>query len=131
MTNAAAEFAVASWNEETYLDLEGDAKLTRASVAGSLTGDIVGSSQTEWLMAYGADGTAHYVGLQRVDGSLGGKQGSFVVESNGVFDGSHANGTWTVIRGSGTGELAELSGEGTFVAPLGEHAKIGLDYTLG
>jgi hypothetical protein len=131
MSNATAEFAVASWNEETYLELEGDAKLTRASVTGELTGDIAGSSQTEWLMAYGADGTAHYVGLQRVDGSLGGKIGSFVVETNGVFDGGQAEGTWTVIEGSGAGDLAGLSGEGTFVAPLGERATIVLDYLLG
>lgn len=131
MSNATAEFAVASWNEETFKELEGDAKLTRASVTGNLTGDIIGSSETEWLMVYGQDGTARYVGLQRVDGSLGGMNGSFVVESNGAFDGGEAKGIWSVIPGSGTGDLAGLTGEGTFVAPLGEKATITLDYSLG
>ena len=130
MSNATGEFAVGSWNEETFKELEGEAKLTRASVTGTLTGDITGSSETEWLMAYRQDGTATYVGLQRVDGSLGGRDGSFVVESNGNFDGGEAKGTWSVIAGSGTGDLAGLKGEGTFNAPLGEKATISLDYTL-
>ena len=131
MPNAAAEFAVGSWNEETFTELGGDAKLTRASVTGTLTGDIVGSSETEWLMCYAPDGTARYVGLQRVDGSLGGKNGTFVVESNGDFDGGEANGTWSVVAGSGTGELAGLSGRGTFNAPLGKQAAITLEYSIG
>lgn len=131
MSNATAEFAVGSWNEETFAELGGDAKLTRASVTGTLTGDITGSSETEWLMCYGPDGTARYVGLQRVDGSLGGKTGSFVVESNGDFDGGEAKGKWSVIAGSGTDDLAGLTGEGTFTAPLGEKATITLDYTIG
>ena len=126
-----AEFAVGSWNEETFKELDGDAKLTRATVTGTLTGDIVGSSETEWLMVYGRDGSARYVGLQRIEGSIGGKGGSFVVESNGDFDGGEAKGTWSVIAGSGTGDLAGLAGEGTFRAPLGETAAISLDYTLG
>lgn len=130
MSSATAEFAVGSWNEETFKELGGDAKLTRASVTGSLTGDIAGTSETEWLMCYGPDGTARYVGLQRVDGSLDGKNGSFVVESNGDFDGGEAKGTWSVIVGSGTGDLTGLTGEGTFSAPLGEKATIELDYTI-
>ena len=130
MSNAQAEFAVGSWNEETYRELDGDAKLTRASVGGTLTGDITGTSETEWLMCYGQDGTALYVGLQRIEGSLGGKHGSFVVESNGAFDGGEAKGTWSVIAGSGTGDLVGLTGEGTFVAPLGEKASVTLDYSI-
>jgi hypothetical protein len=130
MPKATAEFAVASWNEETYQELEGEAKLTRASVTGTLTGDITGASETEWLMIYRQDGTANYVGLQRVAGSLGGKSGSFVVESNGAFDGGEAKGTWSVIAGSGTGDLAGLNGEGTFTSPLGEKATISLDYAI-
>ena len=82
-------------------------------------------------MVYGQDNTARYVGLQRVDGTVGGKTGSFVVESNGAFDGGEAKGTWSVIPGSGTGDLAGLTGEGTFIAPLGEKATISLDYTIG
>ena len=131
MSHATSEFAVGSWNEETFADLGGEAKLTRAGVTGSLTGDIIGTSETEWLMCYGPGGTARYVGLQRVEGSLGGKSGSFVVESNGNFDGGEAKGTWSVIAGSGTSELAGLTGEGTFTAPLGEKASIELDYTIG
>jgi hypothetical protein len=130
MPNATAEFAVATWNEETYQELDGEAKLTRASVTGTLTGDVMGTSETEWLMVYRQDGTANYVGLQRVEGSLAGRNGSFVVESNGAFDGGEAKGTWSVIAGSGTGDLAALNGEGTFVSPLGEKATISLDYTI-
>lgn len=39
MSSATAEFAVGSWGEETFKELDGEGKLTRASVAESLTGD--------------------------------------------------------------------------------------------
>ena len=81
-------------------------------------------------MAYRADGTADYVGLQHLVGTLGGRSGSFVLSSPGTFDGQAATGTWTVLEGSGTEELAGLTGTGTFTAPSGGEPTVTLDYDL-
>ena len=70
-------------------------------------------------MAYdGAD--AGYAGYERVVGSLGGRSGSFVLRLAGGFEQGAARTDWTVVEGSGTGELAGLQGEGGYVAKQGE-----------
>jgi len=82
------------------------------------------------LMAYRPDATADYVGLQRITGTLAGRSGTFVLSTVGTFDGQEASGTWTVLAGSGTDELAGLTGTGTFSAPSGGEPSVSLDYDL-
>ena len=122
MTELSGKFAIASWTEETYddrVDAGSPAKLTRASVGQTYSGDIEGTGSAEWLMSYGGDGTARFVGLQKIDGTVGGRTGSLVLDSIGVFDGSTASGELTVIAGSGAGQLAGVTGGGRFDAPMG------------
>lgn len=128
--HAEAGFELSSWNEETFEEFDEGRKLTRAKVTQTFSGDIEGGGTVEWLMAYAPDGTARFVGLQQVRGALGGRSGSFVVESNGDFDGELAKGTWTVVPGCSTGELTGLRGQGTFAAPHGPNATISFDYDL-
>ena len=127
-THAKGIFELQSWQEDAYLDLEGDAKLTRASVAQRFSGDLDGEGSVEWLMCYADDGTARFVGLQRFSGRLGGKSGSFVLETLGTFDGGEAKGTWSVVPRSGTDELRGITGTGSFAAPRGPKASVELDY---
>ena|SRR5689334_5954319 len=131
MTTAKGQFELASWNEDTYEELGSGGKLTRASVTQQFSGDVTGAGAVEWLMCYQADGTARFVGWQRVDGSVGGAEGSFVLATDGEFDGGKAVGRWTVVPGSGSGDLAGLTGEGRFEAPHGPTATFTLDYDLG
>ena len=128
MTTAKGSFEVTSWNEDVYEELDGGCKLTRASVEQSFSGDIDGKGAVQWLMAYRSDGTAHFVGLQRVSASVGERSGSFVLETAGEFDGAVASGTWAVVPGSATAALAGLRGTGKFVAPHGPRASFELDY---
>jgi hypothetical protein len=119
MMSATGEFTIASWNEETYQELEGDAKLTRASVEQEVSGDLTGTGSVEWLMCYRADGSARFVGLQRFEGAIEERTGSFLVDSIGDFADGEAKGSWAVVVGSGTGDFAEIRGHGNFTAPMG------------
>jgi hypothetical protein len=130
MTKAKGEFQLTGWDENPYLEMDKSRKLTRASVTQDFTGDVAGKGAVEWLMSYQPDSTARFVGLQRVEGSVGGAYGSFVLETVGDFDGTEAKGKWTVIAGSGTGSLAGLSGTGSFRAPHGPTATYEFDYAL-
>jgi Protein of unknown function (DUF3224) len=130
MTTANATFQVTGWDEQTFVELDGDGKLTQASVQQAISGDIEGSSDVRWLMAYTADDRAEFVGVQTVTGALGDKGGSFVLRSVGTFDGKQAVGDLTVVEGSGTGDLAGIAGTGTFEAPMGDTATVTLDYSL-
>jgi hypothetical protein len=86
MHRATGSFMLTSWNEETDHESQGRKK-TLASVTQDFSGDITGEGEVRWLMVYRDDGTARFVGTQRVDGTLGGRQGSFVLETTGDFDG--------------------------------------------
>jgi uncharacterized protein DUF3224 len=128
MANATGMFELVSWDEETYHEGEGEPKLTRASGTQRFTGDIEGEGSVTWLMCYSPEGAARFVGLQRIAGSIGGRVGSFVIESVGDHDGKESTGSWTVIAGSGSGELRGLSGEGSFEAPGGPEVSYSLRY---
>lgn len=123
-------FEIANWDEKTYLELDGGGKLTEAKVTQKFTGDLVGEGSVIWLMAYTAKGTARFVGIQRIVATVEGKKGSFILETTGDFDGKVAEGDWTIIPESGGGDLAGISGEGSFGAPHGSTAEYELDYAL-
>jgi hypothetical protein len=129
MAKATGSFQLSSWNEETYDDDQAN-KMTLATVEQKSSGDIEGDGSVRWLMAYRADGTARFVGLQKVDGTLAGRRGSFVLETMGDFDGRMARWSVTVIPGSGTDELSGLDGSGSFGAGHGPEATYEIDYEL-
>jgi hypothetical protein len=129
-THITGTFKYTSWDENAYEELSEGRRLTRASVAQDLAGDIEGEGSAEWLMCYRPDKTATFVGLQRLTGRVDGREGSFVVESHGTFDGELARGRWTIVPGSGTDELSDITGAGTWQAPHGPEATFELDYDL-
>ncbi len=130
MRTARGTFEVVSWEEEPFEQLEEGAKLTRARVTQRFTGDITGQGSVQWLMAYAGDGTARFVGLQRVTGAIDDRAGTFVIQAIGVFDGTVATWTGTVLDGMASGALTGLRGDGSFGAPHGSTASYELEYEL-
>ena len=129
-TRGTATFKVETWEEKPYLELEGGGKLTRASVTKSFDGDIEGKGTVEYLMVYCADGSASFVGLERVVGRVGGRSGSFVLQHIGTAQAGAVKATWFVVPGSGTAELHGLRGEGGFASGHQERYHMTLDYAL-
>lgn len=125
---ASASYTVKSWVENDIAETDGGGKVTRASVTGEYAGEIEGSATTESVMTYRADGTAEFVGMERIVGRVGGRSGSFVLRSMGSYDGTTARSEMRVVRGSGTGDLNGLSGEGRFSAEHGPKGSLELDY---
>jgi hypothetical protein len=131
MAHAAGTFTVAGWDESTYEELDGDAKLTKATVAFEMAGDITGKATWDAVMCYRPNGTAVYTGFQRVQGQLAGIEGSFVVRADGEFVDGEARSRWDVVEGSGTGGLAGLTGRGEAVATATPPGSFTFDYSLG
>ena len=125
---ATGTFRVTSMEEDAYQSLDEGGKLTRARGDQEFSGDIEGQGHVEWLMCYREDKTADFVGLQRFVGRLGSRSGSFVMRSQGIFDGEKAAGELAVVAGSGTEELGGITGGGAFVAPHGSTPSFDLDY---
>jgi hypothetical protein len=127
---ANARFSIKSWDEKPYSEGNDLPKLTRAAVTKTFTGDITGEGHVEYLMMYRADGSATFVGLERVVGSVAGKSGSFVLQRTGAFENGVAKESYSVIPGSGTGELRGLSGDGTSAVGHGMEHPLTLNYEL-
>jgi hypothetical protein len=128
--HADGTFTVTSWDENTYQELDGDAKLTKATVSFDFSGDLKAQGNWDAVMCYLNDGTAVYTGYQRMTGQVGGRDGSFVLRADGAFAASEARTQWQVVEGSGTGGLATLRGTGSSVAGSGTEGTFSLEYDL-
>ena len=127
---ANARFAIKSWDEKPYSEGPNMPKLTRASVTKSYTGDIEGEGHVEYLMMYRSDGSATFVGLERVVGRIAGKSGTFVLQRTGVFEDGQAKESYVVISGSATEELRGLQGDGVSAVGHGSEHPFTLNYEL-
>jgi hypothetical protein len=110
------KFKIESWDEKAYRELDDGSKFTRAEVVLTGARDGLASASFDAIMYYRPDGTSSYVTLMRVTGTLDGRGGSFVLQGSGTYDGKTASGESQVVPGSGTGELAGLSGTGRSVS---------------
>jgi len=127
-TRANGVITVHKYEPEAYESPAEGPVLNRIHVEERFSGDIEADGVTEFLQAAHADGSASFVGIERVIGTLGGRAGTFLLQDAGTVTGSVVNGDWFVVPGSGTGELTGLRGEGGFQANLGENAQVHLDY---
>ena len=105
-------FEIVSWNEQPYDEAPNTRKLARARVVKRFAGDLVGEGTLDYLFLYREDGSATFVGLERVTGTLLGRSGTFVLQHLGSWADNVARSTYEIIAGSATGELAGLSGAG-------------------
>lgn len=127
-SHADAVIAVSKYEPAPYETPGEGPSLTRIHVEESFSGDIQGDGVVEFLQAARDDGSATFVGIERVNGTVAGRAGTFLLQDQGTVTGSVVEGDWFVVPGSGTGGLAGLRGEGGFRANLGENAQVYLDY---
>jgi hypothetical protein len=105
--------------------------LGRMAIDKRFHGDLEATSQGEMLSAMtDVQGSAGYVAIERVTGTVHGRRGTFVLQHHGIMTRGAGQLTIAVVPDSGTGELAGLAGSMTIaIAPGGEHT-YHLDYTL-
>jgi hypothetical protein len=127
-TTAHARIIVAKYEPAAYDEAMEGPVLTRIHVEESFEGDIAGDGVVEFLQAGQPDGTASFVGIERVIGSVGGRSGSFLLQDAGTVTDGVVSGDWFVVPGSATGGLVGLRGTGGFRANLGSDAAVTLDY---
>jgi uncharacterized protein DUF3224 len=130
MPTATGAIEIKIGGEDTFQEGDGP-RLAHAWGEQTFSGDITGEGTIHWLSLYRADKTARLVGLQRIDGTVDGRTGSFVIEATADHTGTSSHGSWSVIPGSGTGELGGITGSGEFDAPGGPNATYELAYEIG
>ena len=93
------------------------------SIDKTFSGDLDATSQGEMISAgTEVQGSAGYVALERVTGTLAGRVGSFVLQHSGILNRGNPDLQITVVPDSGTGELIGLSGEMTIDVADGKHS---------
>lgn len=104
--------------------------LGRMTLDKQFHGDLDATSKGEMLGAGSPQsGSAGYVAIEQVTGRLGRRAGSFALQHWGTMSGGAQELRIAVVPGSGTGELAGLSGTMTIVIADGKHS-YDFDYTL-
>jgi hypothetical protein len=105
-------------------DSNSDPSIGRMTIDKQFHGDLEAHSLGQMLSAMSSvKGSAGYVAIEKVSGTLHGKKGTFVLQHNATMDRGKPMLNIIVIPDSGTGELEGLTGTMTInIAEGGEHS---------
>lgn len=96
--------------------------LGRLALDKQFSGELEAVGKGEMLTATtDTKGSAAYVAMERISGTLKGRKGSFVVHHNGVMSGGAQQLAIAIVPDSGSGELAGISGTMSIKVTGGEH----------
>ncbi|WP_229421822.1 DUF3224 domain-containing protein [Massilia aquatica] len=109
---------------------EGRTATARMALDKRYAGELAASGEGTMLTAVSdVKGSAAYVAIERVSGTLAGRTGSFVLQHAGTMRGGTSQATITIVPDSGTGELSGISGSLALSVVDGKHF-YALEYTL-
>ena len=107
------------------------AKLVRQTLDKRFHGELDATSLGEMIAAMTeVQGSAGYVAMERVTGTLAGRRGSFVLQHSATMNRGVPSLSITVVPDSGTGELAGLSGAMNIIIAEGGKHSYDFEYTL-
>lgn len=103
-------------------DISEDPTLGRMIIDKQFQGDLEATSKGQMLTAVTAvDGSAGYVAIERVSGTLHGRNGSFTLQHSGTMTRGTPQLSVTVVPDSGTGQLVGIAGKMTIKIADGKH----------
>jgi hypothetical protein len=115
---------------QALADSASDPMLGRMTMAKTFSGDLQGTSNGEMLTATTpVKGSAGYVAIERVSGTLQGRSGTFALHHMGTMNRGALQLTITVVPDSGTGDLVGLAGALDIKIVDGQHLYT-IDYVL-
>ena len=104
--------------------------LSRMTIDKQFHGDLEATAKGQMLTAVtDVKGSAGYVAIERITGTLSGRSGSFVLQHSGILTRGAQQQSVTVVPDSGTGQLVGLTGKMTGTIEAGKHS-YDLEYTL-
>lgn len=112
-------------------DDKSETPLGRMTIDKQLHGDLEGTSHGEMLTAGTTEkNSGGYVAVERVNGTLNGKSGSFILQHSATMNRGVPNLLITIVPDSGTGQLKGISGTfNVIIAKDGKHS-YDLEYLL-
>jgi hypothetical protein len=118
-------FKTTNWDEKIVSGTEGSGhRVAHAHATFAYEGVIEGESIYDALLCYSGEGyesaQTTAPSFERFEGKVDGREGTFLVRHECTFDAKGIASTFSVVPGSGTGELAGLTGGGTVRGATGE-----------
>lgn len=100
----------------------GDGPIGTLSIDKTFQGDLQGTSVGQMLaFRTPVEGSAGYVAMERVTGTLAGRHGSFTLQHNGLMDRGAPSLAVVVVPDSGTDGLTGLTGTMEIIVSPGRH----------
>jgi len=128
-THASGTFEV-KLNPQPSDDKVGDPTIGRMSIDKQFHGDLEGTSKGQMLTAMtDVKGSAGYVAIERITGTLHGRNGTFALQHTGTMQRGAPQLSVTVVPDSGTGQLVGLAGKMEIKIVDGKHS-YEFEYTL-
>ena len=128
MSQAVGPFDVKLAPLPTFAEAEGT--LGHLSIDKQFHGDLEATSKGEMLSAgTNTKGSAGYVAIERVTGTLHGKRGTFVLQHSATMNRGTPSLSVTVVPDSGSGELVGLTGRMDIDISNGKHT-YDFEYTI-
>jgi hypothetical protein len=129
--HASGPFDVKLTPQKADSEVAQSANFGRMTADKQYHGDLDATSKGEMIAAQTeVKGSAGYVAMERVTGTLKGHKGSFVLQHSGTMTRGLPTLSVTVVPDSGTGELKGISGKmNIIIAPDGKHS-YEFDYTI-
>jgi hypothetical protein len=126
MTRANGSFEVKLTPQRDF----DSADIGRMTIDKQFHGDLEGTSKGQMLTAGTAvKGSAGYVAIEKVDGKLHRRNGTFIFQHSGTMTRGAPQLSVTVVPDSGTGDLVGLTGKMTINIENGKHFYV-FEYTL-
>ena len=108
-----------------------DEFIGRMSIDKQFKGDLDASSKGQMLSASSeVQGSAGYVAIERVSGTLHARRGTFLLQHTGTMNRGVPHLAIHVVPDSGSGELVGLTGSMTITIADGKHS-YDFEYSLG
>jgi hypothetical protein len=107
-----------------------DNSIGRMSIDKQFHVDLDATSKGEMLYAGTSKTSGGYVAIERVSGTLQGRQGTFVLQHNATMTNGAPQLNVIVVPGTGTGQLAGLSGTMNIIIASGGAHSYDFAYTL-
>ncbi|MGC1184435.1 MAG: DUF3224 domain-containing protein [Candidatus Dormiibacterota bacterium] len=123
-------FRLDKFEPETPYARDEEITYGRVQISKTFTGDLEAKSEVAMLALNAEPEGAGYVALERIEGSLKGRQGTFALLHMGTMTRGTPWAKWPIVPGSGTGALKGISGEARIeISDEGAHTLF-LDYDL-
>lgn len=103
-------FQITNWQESVTQSFDHGAKLSKALVSQSYSGEITGSSEVHYQLNYESNGDACFNGFEFISGTIGDTPCTLTLKHHGSFEKGVAKSQFVIVSSLTHAELLGVTG---------------------